>query len=156
MFWPSERREERDVTMGMTTTNESSNTHAHTAGSSAHPQRACCANCGDKNPPVRAPKIAWALIPLAWTLILGIGSVLAILVPLNLILIPCWFAVGSSLGALAREVLDPKCGGCGAPRGASYASWSANKSAADRRALADFARRAARPANEGAVEGGLV
>lgn len=154
MFWPSERREERDVTMGTTTTNESSNTHAHTAGSSAHPRR--CACCGDKNPPVRAPKIAWALIPLAWTLILGIGSALAILIPLNLVFIPCWFAVGSSLGALAREVIDPKCGACGAPRGASYASWSANKSAADRRALADFARRATRPANEGAVEGGLI
>jgi hypothetical protein len=102
-----------------------------------------CSRCGDDRPAKRAPRVALALIPLAWAVVLLFGAVLAILVPLNLVLIPCWLAVGTSLGALAREVLDPKCAGCGAPR------VSAGRAA-------HVARRTSRPAHEGAMEGGLV
>src|SRR5262245_46849854 len=69
-----------------------------------------CATCGDHSPAVRRPRILAALLPIAWAFILFFGACLAILVPLNLILIPCWLMVGSSLGPLARELLDPHCG----------------------------------------------
>ncbi len=99
-----------------------------------------------------APKAAWALLPIAWILLLGTGSVVALLLPLNMILIPCWIAVGSSLGALTREVLDPTCPGCGALRGSGGMP---ERSAARGRAT-DLAGGASGPAHEGAVEAGLV
>jgi hypothetical protein len=105
--------------------------------------RAKCAACADDGPAVRAPRLAAVVIPIAWAFILLFGACLAILVPLNLVLIPCWVAVGSSLGPLARELLDPKCKACGAPRGSA-------------RSAANVARRASRPAHEGTMEGTLV
>lgn len=104
-----------------------------------------CSKCGDDKPAVRAPRLAWAVIPLMWTVIILFGAFLAILVPVNLLLIPCWMMVGSSLGPLAREILDPKCGSCGANRGLSSASSSAY-----------VTRRASGPADEGTMKGGLV
>jgi hypothetical protein len=111
--------------------------------SSASEACAKCPTCGDDKPAVRAPRVAHAIIPLGWAAILLFGACLAILVPLNLVLIPCWLAVGTSLGALARELLDWKCASCGAPRGSA--------------ARAPYvARRSPRPAHERAMEGGLV
>jgi hypothetical protein len=77
----------------------------------------------------------------AWTVILGFGAALAILIPINLILIPCWLMVGSSLGPLARELFDPKCARCLDIHGAGAANVS---------------RRSARPTNKGSMEGCLV
>jgi hypothetical protein len=102
-----------------------------------------CAKCGDEKPPVRAPRIAWALIPLAWTALLLVGACSALLLPLNLVFIPCWLACASAVGPMARKLLDPKCGACGEPRGSATRP-------------ANVTRRAARRAHEGAMESGLI
>jgi len=75
-----------------------------------------CPRCGDEHPAVRAPKAAWAIIPLAWIALIALGVVSALSLPLNLVLIPCWLACASAVGQLARGLLDPKCGACGEPR----------------------------------------
>jgi hypothetical protein len=111
----------------------------------ANEESSKCPTCRDENPGVRAPRlVAWAVTAIAWTAILLTGSALAILIPINLVLIPCWLIVGSSLGPLARELFDPKCQACASPRGFSstgpaHVSW-----------------RSTRPANKRAVESGLV
>jgi hypothetical protein len=104
-----------------------------------------CSRCGDDKAPVRAPRLAWAVIPLVWTALILLGACSALLLPANLLLVPCWLAVGSSVGTLARELLDPKCGRCGANRGSSSASRSAY-----------VTRRPSGPTDERAMKGGLV
>jgi hypothetical protein len=114
-----------------------------------------CPSCGEAKATGRVPKIvAWTVIPVMWTAMIGFGACLAILVPANLVLIPCWLMVASSLGPLAREMLDPKCEGCGEPRGFSSsaaAPWKKTTTASS-----NIARRTSRPTHEGAMEGGLV
>ena len=80
---------------------------------------ASCPSCGDRKPAVRAPRIAWAILPVAWAALIVAGAVCAVLVPLNMVLIPCWLACASAVGPLARTLLDPRCGACGEPRGSA-------------------------------------
>jgi hypothetical protein len=115
-----------------------------------------CPSCGEAKPAGRVPKIvAWSVIPVMWTAMIGFGACLAILVPANLVLIPCWLMVASSLGPLAREMLDPKCEGCGEPRGfsSSAPAWRRTTGGS---AASNVSRRATRPTHEGAMEGSLV
>lgn len=51
----------------------------------------------------------WMFVVLAWTLLLSLGACVAIMLPLNLLLVPCWFAMASSVGPLAQRVFgDPR------------------------------------------------
>jgi len=50
--------------------------------------------------------VSWVIIGAAWAVLLPVGVCCALLLPLNLVLVPCWFAAASSLGVLARELLD--------------------------------------------------
>lgn len=88
--------------------------------SQAHDRRVGrCASCGDHNPPVRPSRVRWAVFPLIWTPLLALGVCSALLLPANLILVPCWLACASAVGPLARRLLDPTCGACGESRGSA-------------------------------------
>lgn len=87
----------------------------------------------------------WLLVVAVWTLLLGFGACFAILLPLNLVLVPAWLACATSVGPMARKVTEPRCGDCGARAGS-----------AARRTATEVARGLAGPANEGAMEGALV
>ena len=76
-----------------------------------------CPRCGDGRPPVRSSRLAWAIFPLVWAPLFLVGAGAALLLPLNLILVPCWLACASAVGALARRLLDPRCAACGESRG---------------------------------------
>lgn len=102
-----------------------------------------CPSCGDRGPAVRAPRIARAFVPLAWAVLIAAGMCSALLLPLNMVLIPCWLACASAVGPLARKLLDPKCGGCGEPRGSAARA-------------AHVAGGPSGPSDEGAVKGRLV
>lgn len=108
-----------------------------------------CSRCGETHSRRVNPILARIVLVLAWTLILGFGALLAILVPVNLILIPCWLMVGSSLGPLVAELFDAKCVRCGQSR-ASYAA------SAPPRSSPEVSRRLPCPAHERAVERALI
>lgn len=46
----------------------------------------------------------WAFLGVCWTILLFLGACFAIMLPLNLVLIPCWIAMATSVGTLAREL----------------------------------------------------
>ena len=46
----------------------------------------------------------WAFLGVCWTILLFLGACFAIMLPLNLVLIPCWISMATSVGALAREL----------------------------------------------------
>lgn len=102
-----------------------------------------CPSCGDREPPVRAPRIAWAVIPLVWGPLIVVGVCCALLMGLNLVLVPCWLACAGAVGPVARKLLDPKCGACGEPRGSAPGA-------------AHVAGGPAGPADERAVERRLI
>lgn len=74
----------------------------------------------------------WMFVVLAWTVLLSLGACVAIMLPLNLVLVPCWFAMASSVGPLAQRVFG------------------------DPRSAARRARRRPRPSDERAVERRLI
>lgn len=102
-----------------------------------------CPSCGDGRPAVRAPRMSWVLVPLAWSVLIGAGVASALLLPLNIVLIPCWLACAGAVGPLARKLLDPKCAACGEPRGSATGA-------------AHLAGRPSGPADERAVKRGLI
>lgn len=102
-----------------------------------------CPRCGDANPPVRAPRLALLAIPTMCIPLMALGAFLAILLPLNLLLVPCWVACASGIGELVRRLVDPKCGSCGDPLGSAASA-------------AKLARRSSGPANERAMKGRLI
>lgn len=95
---------------------------------------------------VRPSRLRWIPIGLAWAVILLLGLCSALMMGLNVVLVPCWLVAASSLGPLARELLTPRCADCGAP----------SSEVASAPGAADVAGRAARPADERAVEGALI
>lgn len=103
-----------------------------------------CPKCGDGQPPVCAPRIAaWVIIPTAWIVLLAWGAVAFVLMPLNLVLVPCWLACACAVGPLHRKLLDPKCGACGETRGSATT-------------VAYLAGSSAGPSNERSVKGRLI
>lgn len=50
--------------------------------------------------------VAWLIVGMAWAVLLALGVCCALALPLNLLLIPCWLSAASSVGPLARELLD--------------------------------------------------
>lgn len=101
-----------------------------------------CGSCGALSS-VRAKGRAWWLVVgLAWVPLLLVGACCALLLPLNLVLVPMWLACATAVGALARRATEPRCGVCGA--------------SGARLAAAEVARRDAGPAQEGAMEGALI
>lgn len=50
--------------------------------------------------------VSWLIIGTAWTVLLALGVCCALALPLNLLLVPCWLAAASSVGTLARNLLD--------------------------------------------------
>lgn len=106
-----------------------------------------CRACGTREPPRARSRVWWIPLGMFWAVLLGFGACFAILLPLNLLLVPAWLAVGSSVGPLARKLTEPRCPSCGAP---------ATSRVRTRAALPEVARRPARPADERAMEGALV
>jgi hypothetical protein len=95
-----------------------------------------------------AARVGFTMV--AWTGLIVVGACAAILVPINLVLIPCWLAAASSVGPLARELFDGRCEECdGVPAKAGTESTSARRAP-------DFARSAPRPAHERAMKGSLI
>jgi hypothetical protein len=50
--------------------------------------------------------VAWGIIVVAWAMTLPLGVVCALALPLNLLLVPCFLAIGSCLGRLPEVLLD--------------------------------------------------
>ncbi|MFX8377796.1 hypothetical protein ABTL70_20140, partial [Acinetobacter baumannii] len=46
----------------------------------------------------------WGFLVLAWSLLVPLGAAAVIMLPLNLVLVPCWLMMASSVGPLAREL----------------------------------------------------
>jgi hypothetical protein len=105
-----------------------------------HLRCGACGNCAGRRPPSRA---WWLVVVPAWAALLFVGACSAIMLPLNLVLVPAWFACALSLGTLARRARSPSCRACGEWDG----SWSA---------APEVAGGLARPADERAVERALV
>lgn len=101
-----------------------------------------CSSCGSEASPVRRSRAWWIVVGALWAAFLFLGVCSALLLPLNMVLVPCWLAVASSVGPWARELLDPRCGGCGAIGSPARAPYLAGG--------------ASRPADERPVEGALV
>lgn len=101
-----------------------------------------CGACGAPSS-VKTPSKAWWIAVVAlWVPTLFFGACAALMLPLNLVLVPCWLACASSVGALSRRITEPRCEECSA--------------SGARIAPPEVARRTARPADEGAMEGALV
>ncbi len=101
-----------------------------------------CSSCGAEARPVQPSRAWWGVLVALWVVFLFVGACSAILLPLNMLLVPCWLAAASSVGPWARQLVDPRCGACGkigSPARAPY-----------------VARRATRPAHEGAMERALI
>ena len=77
----------------------------------------------------------WGFIVLAWSVLIPLGACAAIMLPLNMVLVPLWFSAATSVGPLARTLFG------------EYPSSNA---------AANVAGSATGPANERAVEGALV
>lgn len=85
-----------------------------------------CAACGERG--AKAPsRLRWVVVVLAWIVAVPIGAVCALVVPLNLVLMPSFLAVwGMAFGPLARWATDPICDGCradGRERHAAREAW---------------------------------
>jgi hypothetical protein len=77
---------------------------SHEARSHAHH----CAACGQE---AIAPSLLWRVLAIAfWVPMLAFGACCALLLPFNLILVPCWVAVASAVGPLARKASERRCG----------------------------------------------
>lgn len=55
----------------------------------------------------------WVVTGLAWAIFLLFGACSALLLPLNLVLVPAWLACASAIGPLARRASEPRCRSCG-------------------------------------------
>lgn len=102
-----------------------------------------CPRCAHEGAPDRPGPLGWVVVVGFWSVVLLFGACAAILLPLNLLLVPGWLAVASTVGPLARRWLDPRCAACGEVLGSSPA-----------RAPAPLPER--RQAHARAVERGLV
>lgn len=85
----------------------------------AHPGG--CARCGDDAPPRRPSPLVRVVLVVGWAVFLLLGACCALMLPLNLVLVPCWLACASAVGPLARRATELRCGSCGAGRGAAHA-----------------------------------
>jgi hypothetical protein len=47
---------------------------------------------------------AWTFVVVAWMVLLPLGACAALLLPLNIVLVPAWLAVATSVGPLARRL----------------------------------------------------
>lgn len=110
-----------------------------------------CKACGGMNTVVTPSRAWWVVVVAVWTLLLGFGACFAILLPLNLVLVPCWLACATSVGPMARKLAETRCKACGVQPGTREALQSAA-----RRTASEVAGRLAGPAHEGAMEGALV
>jgi hypothetical protein len=99
-----------------------------------------CAACGEREGSRRPSRAWWLVVVFAWAVLLLFGACAALMLPLNLVLVPAWLSCAMAVGPLARRLTEPRCRACGA-------SWAP---------AAEVARRLAGPADERAVEGALV
>lgn len=103
-----------------------------------------CRACGAEKS-VSKRSIVWRVLAVAfWVPMLALGVCCALLLPLNLVLVPCWVACACAVGPLARKASEVHCHACGVS-----AEVAANS-------FAEVPRRDARPAHERAMEGALV
>ena len=109
---------------------------------SAESDRPSCGKCGAEGAVVRPTRLWWAVIALAWTVFILFGACFAVMLPLNLVLVPAWLMVASAVGPLARRATEPRCRACGA--------------SCPRYAAPEVPRGATRPADERAMEGALI
>ncbi len=75
----------------------------------------------------------WGFVILVWSVLIPLGACAAIMLPLNMVLVPLWLGAATSVGPLARKLFG------------EYPSAAAN-----------VARGAAGPADEGAMERALI
>ncbi len=75
-----------------------------------------CPRCHGRSG-LAAPRRAWWLVVVpAWVLLLLFGACAAIMLPLNLVLVPTWLVCATSIGALARKATTRTCRDCGEER----------------------------------------
>lgn len=135
---------------------------ARLAWSSSHPidpaMRCDCRACGGRGTVETPSRAWWGLVALAWALLLGFGACFAILLPLNLVLVPAWLACATAVGPMARRVTEPRCRACRATDAALRQTTSNVDHEASRagRVASEVAGGLARPADERAMEGALI
>lgn len=113
-----------------------------------------CNRCGAEARLVKPSRLRWLALGAYWAVILLIGASFAVLMGLNLILVPCWFLAATSIGPAARQMLDPRCASCDSI--ANYALVPAAAGASSAAGATYVAGSASRPADERAVKGALI
>lgn len=72
-----------------------------------------CNRCNAKGSVKTPSPLCWVLVGFAWAGLLLLGVCCALPIPLTLVLVPSWLAIASSVGPLARALVDAKCVACG-------------------------------------------
>ena len=74
--------------------------------------RRVCSSCKENVEPV-APRTAWKLVTIAlWFTTLAVGMFFAILLGLNIVLVPVCIAIGLSVGEAAHRAASWTCPSC--------------------------------------------
>jgi len=100
-----------------------------------------CTACGAHTSFSKPSRAYWLLIAPFWAVLLFVGAGCALMLPLNLVLVPAWLAAAGSIGRISDWMATARCGECGSESAAR---------------APEVSGRPARPAHEGAMEGALV
>lgn len=103
-----------------------------------------CRRCGAHSAVSRPSKAYWLLIAPFWAVLLFVGACCALMLPLNLVLVPAWLACAGAVGRISDRMATARCGACGACGSESAAR------------TPEVTRRSTGPANEGPMEGALI
>lgn len=100
-----------------------------------------CQACGAHESVTRPSRAYWLLIAPFWAVLLFVGACCALMLPLNLVLVPAWLACAGAVGRISDRMATPRCKDCGSESAAR---------------APEVTGRTTGPAHEGSMEGALV